>query len=266
MIRHATLSIFFATHSNVVQISVDQVRGSAPRNSGTEMFVSATTCLGTIGGGQLEFRAIAAARSLLDSPQSATDLTIPLGPEIGQCCGGRVTLTLQKMDRLKTAHNLQKVALFEQDLPHIYIFGAGHVGRALAAALQALPVSICLIDSRQAELDQTEAAIPRKVTPLPEADIRQAPPNSAFVILTHDHALDFQLAAEALSRPDAAYVGMIGSKTKRSAFENWVKRQYDPLSTAALICPIGSTSLRNKRPEVIAAFVTAELLTALQVV
>ena len=160
MIRHATLSIFFATHSNVVQISVDQVRGSAPRNSGTEMFVSATTCLGTIGGGQLEFRAIAAARSLLDSPQSATDLTIPLGPEIGQCCGGRVTLTLQQLDRLKTAHSLQKVALFDQALPHIYIFGAGHVGRALAAALQALPVSICLIDSRQAELNQAEAAIP----------------------------------------------------------------------------------------------------------
>ncbi|MDG2407196.1 MAG: xanthine dehydrogenase accessory protein XdhC [Paracoccaceae bacterium] len=265
MIRHSALNNFFATHSKVVQISVDQVRGSAPRNSGTEMFVSSTACLGTIGGGQLEFRAIAAARSLFDNPQSETDLTIPLGPEIGQCCGGYVTLTLQQMDHLKTVQSLQKATQKEQALPHIYIFGAGHVGRALAAALLALPVSICLIDSRQAELDQAEAAIPQKVTPVPEADIRQAPPSSAFVILTHDHALDFQLAAEALSRPDAAYVGMIGSKTKRNTFENWIKRQQDSLDTTALICPIGGTTLRNKRPEVIAAFVTTELLTTLHV-
>lgn len=263
MICAINLESFFATQKSVVQIAITQVRGSAPRDSGTEMFVAATACLGTIGGGQLEHRAVRAARALLKSQDRSMDLTMPLGPEIGQCCGGHVTLELRDLSREHRITLVQNAQADEHTLPHVYIFGAGHVGRALATALQNLPFAICLIDSRQTEIAQADPAVPTKVTPLPEADIRQAPPGSAYVILTHDHSLDFQLTAEALARQDASYVGMIGSKTKRAAFLHWARTMEKGLNTDGLTCPIGANSVANKAPEVIAAFVTAELLTAL---
>ena len=265
MIRATDLEQFFATQNSVVQIVVTQVRGSAPRNSGTEMFVTATACLGTIGGGQLEYRAIRAARTLLESHEESMSLTIPLGPEIGQCCGGHVSLGLRTLNRSASAALMQDALRDERALPHAYIFGAGHVGRALATALQHLPLAVCLIDSRQAEIDQAHSDVPTKLTPLPEADIRHAPPGSAYVIVTHDHSLDFQLTAEALKRRDAGYVGMIGSKTKRASFLRWARENDKDLTTEALTCPIGAMSFANKTPVVIAAFVATELLTALSI-
>ena len=265
MIRATDLKQFLATQNSVVQIVVTQVRGSAPRNSGTEMFVTATACLGTIGGGQLEYRAIRAARTLLESHGESMSLTIPLGPEIGQCCGGHVSLGLRTLNRSASAALMQDALRDERALPHAYIFGAGHVGRALAIALQHLPLAVCLIDSRQAEIDQAHSDVPTKLTPLPEADIRHAPPGSAYVIVTHDHSLDFQLTAEALKRRDAGYVGMIGSKTKRASFLRWARENYKDLTTEALTCPIGAMSFANKTPVVIAAFVATELLTALSI-
>ncbi len=265
MIRADDLEQFFATQKSVVQIVVKQVRGSAPRDSGTKMYVATTAYLGTIGGGQLEYRAIRAARSLLKSREASKNLTMPLGPEIGQCCGGHVSLELHTLDRSTSAALVQDTLHHEHTLPNVYIFGAGHVGRALAMALQHLPLAVCLIDSRQVEIDQAISGIPTKLTPLPEADIRHAPPGSAYVILTHDHSLDFQLTAEALKRRDASYVGMIGSKTKRAAFMHWAKEIDKNLNTKALTCPIGTTPVANKAPAVIAAFVATELLTALSI-
>nr|WP_306795512.1 XdhC family protein [Acinetobacter baumannii] len=99
------------------------------------------------------------------------------------------------------------------------------------------------------------------MTPLPEAEIRAAPPGAAYVILTHDHALDFLLGVEALARQDAAYVGMIGSRTKRATFARFARTQdVDP---APLTCPIGAGFPRDKRPEIIAAFTAAEIMARL---
>ncbi|PST30285.1 xanthine dehydrogenase accessory protein XdhC, partial [Mesorhizobium loti] len=93
--------------------------------------------------------------------------------------------------------------------------------------------------------------------------VRDAPPDSAFVVLTHDHALDFLIATEALGREDASYVGMIGSKTKRATFKNWLSREVDrPELFGRLVCPIGGTAVKDKRPPVIAALAAAEILTA----
>ena len=148
--------------------------------------------------------------------------------------------------------------------PHVYIFGAGHVGDALASALSLVPVRTVLVDTREQELSVSKAqGIETCLTAMPEAVVRDASAGSSFVILTHDHALDFLIAAEALRRDDTAYVGMIGSKTKRATFKNWLTREIGrPELFGRLICPIGGTAVRDKRPAVIAALAAAEIVTA----
>ena len=149
------------------------------------------------------------------------------------------------------------------DLPAVMIFGAGHVGRALAAALALLPVRPMLVDQRAEELALAPARVETVKTVLPEAEVVAAPAGAAFVMMTHDHALDFLIVREALARGDAAYVGMIGSRTKRVSFERWLAKTDDPPAPGALVSPIGAAGRPDKRPEVIAAFVAAELLGAL---
>ncbi|SDL11587.1 xanthine dehydrogenase accessory protein XdhC [Paracoccus chinensis] len=231
----------------MIRVRITRARGSTPREEGAEMMVGPDAVTGTIGGGQLEYLAIDRARQMLARGEDRAVMDIPLGPEIGQCCGGRVELTLDR-----------EPASPAPPRPSVLIFGAGHVGRALARAMLLLPVNLRLIDQRPAELSLAD--MPGELTPLPEAEVRRAPPGSAYVILTHDHALDFLIAAEALARGDAAYVGMIGSATKRVTFSRFAKAQgIDP---APLTCPIGGT-VRDKRPEVIAAFTAAEIMATL---
>jgi len=140
-------------------------------------------------------------------------------------------------------------------------FGAGHVGHALARALALLPVKVAVIDTRATELAGLPPGVEGKVVAMPEAVVRSAPAGSAFVILTHDHALDFIIAQEALQRTDARYVGMIGSRTKRARFSSWFREEGgDPLALQRLVMPIGATGLGDKRPEVIAALAAAEIM------
>lgn len=233
----------------MIRVRVISAKGSTPRDEGAEMFVGPDSVEGTIGGGQLEYMAIDRARRMLESGEARAEMDIPLGPEIGQCCGGRVRLSLDRE------------AATPQDHPDVLIFGAGHVGRALALALQPLPVNVALIDQRPEELALAAPGIETRLTPLPEAEIRAARPGSAIVILTHDHALDFMLVAEALSRSDLAYIGMIGSATKRAQFNRFARdRGIDP---APLTSPIGAGFSSDKRPAVIAAYTAAELMTRL---
>ncbi|MFN3524760.1 MAG: xanthine dehydrogenase accessory protein XdhC [Paracoccus sp. (in: a-proteobacteria)] len=231
----------------MIRVRVTSARGSTPREAGAEMVVGPDTTQGTIGGGQLEYMAIDRARQMLARGEGQAQMDIPLGPEIGQCCGGHVLIALDREGPTPQVH------------PDVLIFGAGHVGRALARALQPLPVNATLIDSRAEEL--ALATGPVLLTPLPEAQIRSARPGTSVVILTHDHALDFLLAAEALARPDLPYIGMIGSATKRAQFSRFARsRDIDP---TPLICPIGAGFSRDKRPEIIAAFTAAELMALL---
>ncbi|RLJ41243.1 xanthine dehydrogenase accessory factor [Litoreibacter meonggei] len=260
-----TLARFLATHKDIVHIRLTDVRGSSPRDAGAQMFVSADGLHGTIGGGQLEYMAIDKARAMLRAGRVAEDMDVPLGPEIGQCCGGRVAVMLTQMTEADRQAACQAEAQDTAQRPHVYILGAGHVGRALARFFQFLPVQCVLIDGRHEELSLSDANVETRLSALPEADIRNAPPNSAFIVLTHDHALDFLLTSEALDRRDAAYVGLIGSATKRVKFTRFHATSSAGKDTSGLTCPIGPTQSGDKRPEVIAAFVVAEVMTRLTV-
>lgn len=257
------LNAFLSNPGPVASLRLTRVRGSSPRGTGTVMYVRQDRLWGTIGGGQLEHMAIEAAREMLRAGQSAQHLDVPLGPEIGQCCGGRVEIAITRMEMAEKEQALALLQAEEAGHPAVYVMGAGHVGRALADLLQHLPVRAILVDQRQDELAQSEANVEKRLSALPEAEVKAAPAGSAFIVLTHDHGLDFLLASEALQRGDAAYVGLIGSATKRAKFASWAKKHCNGLSVAPLICPIGAGGSRDKRPAVIAALVAAEVITAL---
>lgn len=259
-----TLPAFIAAHPAAVLVEVTETKGSTPREAGTMMLVSATSLWGTIGGGHLEFLAIEHARKRLSGEEVAETLDVPLGPEIGQCCGGRTLLSFRMIDEAVAAALMQRLRAERANFPEVMLFGAGHVGLALARALAPLPLAVTLIDSRP-EIDGTP---PKGVTfrcvAMPEAEIARAKPGAAIVILTHDHALDFLIAKEALARADLAYVGMIGSKTKRATFASFLEREgANRASMDRLTLPIGGSTVKDKRPAVIAAMVAAELLGVL---
>ena len=262
-----TLGAFFGREPRTALVEVADAAGSTPREKGAWMLVGSRSIFGTIGGGQLEFRAIEAARRALDDTPTAEaqTLDIPLGPEIGQCCGGRVQVAISRVDRQTRDMLLRRAQEEESSRPHVYLFGGGHVGRALAAALALLPVRTTVVETRPDAAEGFPPGIEARLTPVPEEVVRAAPPGSAFVVLTHEHALDFLIVAEALKRADAAYVGMIGSKTKRATFRSWYLKSAGGLEAdvGRLTSPIGGASVPDKRPAVIAALAAAEIMTAL---
>jgi xanthine dehydrogenase accessory factor len=253
-------------------IKVAEAKGSTPRERGAWMLVSPKATFGTIGGGQLEFMAIARAREAIVSvsPErkenaSGVSLDIPLGPEIGQCCGGRVELSIRHVDAGLRDELTATAAAEDAAYLYVYLFGGGHVGHALASALSLLPLKVTIVETRADALEGMPDTVTTKLTPMPEEAVRSAPAGSAFVVLTHDHALDFLIVGEALKRPDAAYIGMIGSKTKKATCKSWYLKTAGGTEEefARLVSPIGGSALRDKRPAVIAALAAAEIMTAL---
>lgn len=239
-------------------VTVDAVSGSAPRDAGTMMLVTGNAFWGTIGGGKLEYLVLEKSRELIRTGQVKEELRIALGPEINQCCGGKVSVSIRKVNAALLG---EIAAMEERQLPKVQIHGAGHTGKALARALTLLPFEMLLVDVRENALTGLPSGIGSQHLPLPESAVRDAAAGTAFVVLTHSHDLDFLIAAEALARGDAAYVGLIGSATKRRVFTKWLGRNgYEPALADGLTCPIGGTRVRDKRPEVIAALVAAELL------
>jgi xanthine dehydrogenase accessory factor len=261
MLRPADLAAFLARHSLAIVAELAAVRGSSPRAAGTFMLIASEETIGTIGGGALEHLVIRRARQAIREGLVRGDLDVPLGPEIGQCCGGRVTVSMRIVDEAGAAGLLARAEAEEAARPNVFVFGAGHVGHALARALSPLPLRVTIVDTRPDELTRLPADVTATVAAMPEAIVRQAPQGSAHVIVTHDHALDFLIAAEALQRPDAPYVGMIGSQSKRARFASWFKGEgYDPQLLNRLVMPIGAAGLGDKRPEVIAALAAAEIM------
>lgn len=265
---------FFRNRPDVVLVEVTNVKGSTPRNEGAWMLVAPDAIYRTIGGGQLEFMAIERARETIttalketlvaESATGASEMDIPLGPEIGQCCGGRVHLNFKVVNSGLRAALIARYDVELASRPHVFVFGAGHIGEALAMILSHAPVQVVLVDSRENELSSVCATgIETCLTPLPEEVVRSAPKGSSFVILTHTHALDFLIAKEVLTRDDFAYVGMIGSKTKLATFRSWLTKETDEKDLyEKLVCPIGGSLVKDKRPTVIATLVAAEVLTA----
>ncbi|HEV2900898.1 MAG TPA: xanthine dehydrogenase accessory protein XdhC [Pseudaminobacter sp.] len=285
-------------------VEVAEAKGSTPREKGAWMLVSPEKIFGTIGGGQLEFMAIDRAREMLADVGAAPHpyplpaggergastlaiplspslrregkgegqrdsegllLDIPLGPEIGQCCGGRVGVSIRLVDEDLQAKLLGEAEAEDTRLPHVHLFGGGHVGHALASAFALLPVRVIVVETRADALEDMPEGAETRLTPVPEEMVRDAPAGSAFVVLTHDHALDFLIVAEALKRADAAYVGMIGSKTKKATFKSWYLKTAggSEADFARLVSPIGGDTVKDKRPAVIAALAAAEIMTAL---
>jgi xanthine dehydrogenase accessory factor len=259
--KSSELSAFLAARSNAIVAELSSVRGSSPREAGAFMVVAAEAMIGTIGGGALEYMVIDRARRVLRDGIEPGVMDVPLGPEIGQCCGGRVSVSLKVLTPELGAMLVDRVREREHERPAVYLFGSGHVGKALAQALAALPVQVTVVDTRPDELRDLPEGVVAKAVPMPEAVVRSAPTGSSYVILTHDHALDFLIAAEALKRSDAPYVGMVGSRTKRAKFASWYRGEggtEDALER--LVLPIGDLGLVDKRPEVIAALAAAEIM------
>ncbi|MDQ2704426.1 MAG: xanthine dehydrogenase accessory protein XdhC, partial [Pseudomonadota bacterium] len=262
-----TLKAFLDAGVSTALVEVARAKGSTPRETGARMLVSSKAIHGTIGGGQLEFMAIDQARQMLTDAKGPSELMldIPLGPEIGQCCGGRVEVLVRLVDDELKAELIRNAEAEDERLPHILVFGGGHVGHALTGALSLLPVKAAVIETRAEALEGMPANIETRLTSVPEEMVRCAPAGAAFVVLTHDHALDFLVVAEALKRKDAAYVGMIGSKTKKATFRSWYLKSAGGSEGdfSRLVSPIGGDAVKDKRPAVIAALAAAEIMTAL---
>jgi len=317
-----------------VLVTVASIKGSAPREPGAKMIVTAGAAHGTIGGGHLEHQAIAIARDLIACGGGGALRRFPLGASLGQCCGGLVNLLFDPVigaadwvDTLATfrrdgtpcvlvtaAHGVAyagklvvtpggavgtlgsgldtqaaviarelldagegvrlkqigapeapALLLFEPERAadfSIVLFGAGHVGRALVPVLAGLPCRITWVDSRD---DQFPRDVPANVTVVctdaPTAEVDAAAPGNYFLVMTHSHALDQELAEAILARSDFAYFGLIGSMSKRRAFEKrMANRGVPPARFGDMTCPIGVPGISGKEPAAIAIAVAAEVL------
>ena len=314
-----------------VLVTVAGIDGSAPREPGARMVVTAEDFIGTIGGGQLEWDALETARAQLNATPGAWIKHYPLGPELGQCCGGAVAVLFEPyspadgawVEQLRTLRDGPKRAVrvieirgegefsrhvysdgerdepddedvkdmvdalmdapaeglevrldsentvFAETLddPHqpLWLFGAGHVGRAMVHALSPLPFHITWIDCRTDVFpkDLVRSVTARHVT-VPGLIVDEAPPGAMYLVMTHKHVLDQDICEAVLRRGDARYLGLIGSKTKKARFlKRLSAKGLDDPTLARIHCPIGVAGIGGKDPAVIAASVAADLLTRL---
>ncbi len=374
----------------VILVTVITVRGSAPREIGAKILITETQCQGTVGGGNLEYKAIAQARELIRRSAETESMTAPvihtyaLGPSLGQCCGGQVALMYERVvcdtawfqhaveitkgsegkrlwicrsminpaDYRLIADDQEAVDRYEQydtcgdgedqkdggkdsgntgrkhgskhgqsdinqlplsphmtghgpgvlypdsaspasassalagidhadavanaatqalsagwwceqlspQLPEVWIFGAGHVGQALHEQLQLLPCNAVAIDSRDDVLQRLPSSVRVIATDCCVAEVESAPAGAWFIVMTHSHAIDFDLCCAILKRNDFAYLGLIGSHTKRATFvTRLAHRGFASTQIDRLVSPIGLTTLKSRLPQLIALGVATDL-------
>ncbi len=284
-------------HGRVARIVVAEAKGSAPRGAGTSMLVFDGGQSGTIGGGALEYRAVSAARGILGTG-GAKVARQALGPALNQCCGGAVTLVTEVFDaaslpgegpfarQVEGSHDMplsmrhalkaargQGLApvirlhdgwLIEAAAPArrpLWIFGAGHVGRALVDVLRPLPdFAVTWVDTAAERFPEV---VPEGVAALPAADpvraLSLAPEEAQILILTYSHELDLALCHAALARGQAR-IGLIGSATKWARFRSRLGHLgHSGAALERIACPIGNPAL-GKHPQAIALGVAAALL------
>jgi xanthine dehydrogenase accessory factor len=250
---------------DAVLVAVHDSQGSVPREAGAWMAVFADAVIGTIGGGHLELQAIAEARGRLRGADGQEVLRYPLGPSLGQCCGGVVFL---RFERLAAADASAFVRRMHARLAPVALFGGGHVGKALVKVLAPLPFAVTWIDSRD-EIFPTDvpANVQCEHSDPVQAAVADLAPGSRVLIMSFSHAEDLDVVAACLKRlrerADLPYVGLIGSKTKWATFRHRLEeRDFDATDFARVTCPIGVPGIAGKEPEVIAVAVAAQLLQA----
>lgn len=313
----ANLGACLKAGRGVVLVTCVEVKGSAPCAAGSRMLVEGDGFRGTIGGGNLEFLALAQARKLLASEERCLRQSLPLGPLLSQCCGGRVTLIYERFSPADLAF-VEAIAASDGtiltrcdpdtygkwliegsgvraltgslvlsstpampemgfddpffteaariDLPQVCIFGAGHIGEALAKVLDVAPCKIMLIDSR----DDIAPAIPEQAEWVRTDDPQTLPDwweeGAIALVLTHSHELDFAWVSAILQRGDSQYCGLIGSRTKRQRFIRRLLAQgLSQQQVAHLTCPIGAPELKSKDPGAVAIAAAAQILPFLTV-
>jgi len=251
-----------------VTITVHSTQGSVPREAGTWMLVFAQGEWGTIGGGHLEFEAMASARALLSQTRNTREAEpvenrFVLGPSLGQCCGGVVVLRLARV----TAHDVPDLQdAHRRCLKPVALFGGGHVGKALVRVLGALPFSVRWIDSRDEIFPKDlPAQIECEHSNPVHAAVADLVPDSRVLIMSFSHAEDLDVVMACLLRQrnhaDLPYVGLIGSATKWASFRSRLKdRGFSDAECDHVTSPIGVTGIPGKEPEVIAIAVAAQLL------
>jgi xanthine dehydrogenase accessory factor len=278
---------------DAVVVSIAATQGSTPREAGTWMAVFANELIGTIGGGHVEFEAIAEARALLngsdasspsfprrrestedDNPKSYEKRYV-LGPSLGQCCGGVMIIHYEKYScsgnkyagySKKTPLNSVFNSIFAPKLQNVALFGGGHVGKAIVHILSTLPMQVMWIDSRD---EIFPAELPNNVVcehsdPV-QAAVNDLASNSHVLIMSFSHAEDLDIVAACLvrqrDRADLPFIGLIGSKTKWATFRHRLEdRGFSEAELAHVTCPIGVDGVKGKEPEVIAVGVAAQLL------
>jgi xanthine dehydrogenase accessory factor len=244
-------------HGTAALVTVTNAQGSTPREQGAWMVVTTQGYHGSIGGGTLEWHAMAEAQALLGKPATYTTIRKNLGPDLGQCCGGRVDLRIESFDRASLPQLRSNAANHKDELQHIHLWGAGHVGRALVMALAPLPFRITWWDARA---NAFPTAVPQNVTCC--FGVPSDMEDNAFVlVMSHSHALDFEIIDYALRNPSFSFVGLIGSQTKRARFLKRLREAgHDASSISRLTCPIGASNVKSKLPAAIAANVAVQLL------
>lgn len=290
-----------AQHGPTARVVVAATKGSSPREVGASMLVWATGQSGTIGGGTLEHQATTQARALLSTLGKSITHNA-LGPTLGQCCGGAVTLFTEVFTPQTLPETTPLIARPTTDAPmplavkrllatargqgttaaphlcqgwmveplatpkrHLWIWGAGHVGRALVHTLAALPdLHITWIDTAPNRFPET---IPENVTALPVENptnaVPLAPQTAEHLILTYSHALDLDLC-HALLTHGFQSAGLIGSATKWARFQSRLRSLgHTAHSIANITCPIGDPAL-GKHPQAIAISVASHILSATQ--
>ena len=316
------LSDLSAAGEPAVLVTVAGIRGSAPREIGAKMIVTASETIGTIGGGQLEYQSTRIAVGMLAEEQLALR-SFPLGSSMGQCCGGVVEILFEpvaggmpawlrdlgalygqreaaviatRISRsapakfvvtsdqvfgvdeadvsLVTAARsvLEERAGVQRNVQEFYepivmsdfniaVFGAGHVGTAVVNALSGLDCNIRWIDSRRNIFRDVPGNVRTVESPEPSLEVAAMPADSYYLVMTHSHAIDFDICDRILRRGDARYCGLIGSVSKRRRFEKRYRQQGMAQGMIdALICPIGVAGINGKKPAEIAVSAAAEIL------
>ena len=251
----------------LVLVIVDRTQGSVPREAGAWMAVTPHRVINTIGGGHLEYQAIEAARALLREPTAEpTVRRYPLGPSLGQCCGGVVHLRFECCDRLSPAQAAERIHRLRPSDQPVTLFGGGHVGRAVIQVLAPLPFAVTWVDSRD---EIFPSPLPANIRTEHSDPVQSAVDDllagTQVLIMSFSHAEDLEIVAACLrrqrSRNDLPYVGLIGSATKWATFRHRLQaRGFAPEELDRVTCPIGIAGIEGKEPEVIAVAVAAQLL------